>query len=35
MAELEGRRFLHRLWMGVFGVLFLEAAWLVDLFRFA
>lgn len=35
MARLEGRRFLHRLWMVTFGVLFVELAWLVDLFRFA
>ena len=34
MAQLEGRRFLHRLWMLTFGVLFLEFAWLADLFRF-
>jgi hypothetical protein len=34
MAHLEGRRLLHRLFMGVFGVLFVELAFLIDLFRF-
>jgi hypothetical protein len=34
MARLEGRRPLHRLFMGVFGVLFVEIAFLIDLFRF-
>jgi hypothetical protein len=35
MARLEGHRAFHRVWMGVFGVLFLEFAWFIDLFRFA
>jgi hypothetical protein len=35
MARLEGRRWFHRVWMTVFGVLFLEFAWFVDLFRFS
>ena len=34
MAALEGPRVLHHVWMLVFGTLFLELAWLVDLFRF-
>lgn len=34
MARLEGRRLFHRVWMSVFGVLFLEIAWFIDLFRF-
>jgi hypothetical protein len=36
MAALEGsRRVLHHVWIGLFGLLFLELAWLADLFRFA
>lgn len=35
MAALEGRSsVLHVLWINLFGVLFLELAWLADLFRF-
>jgi hypothetical protein len=34
MARLEGRRVLHTLFMGVFGLLFVELAFLIDLFRF-
>jgi hypothetical protein len=34
MARLEGRKLFHVVWMGVFGLLFVEIAWLIDLFRF-
>ncbi|MEQ1569620.1 MAG: hypothetical protein ABMA64_28555 [Myxococcota bacterium] len=34
MAALEGRKLTHRLFMTVFGALFVEIAFLIDLFRF-
>lgn len=34
MARLEAPRLFHRVWMAVFGALFVEIAWFLDLFRF-
>lgn len=34
MAHLEGHRLFHAVWMAVFGLLFVEIAWLLGLFSF-